>query len=207
MHSIATAFYARPLPHDLLWGLTAAMLPADAPAWVAARLAENHPVVVRRDQWQADKIAVGVRGKQKIERYATWLALDAISQWVTPNQLLGAAKQTDLADLVARIASLLKQWQWGITGSYAYQLATKENCVSATSDLDLNVRMPFVLGRAHAKRLWQELQEFPVRLDVQLETPNGAVSLQEWASDALSVMVKTNHGPVLTINPWQKEGL
>ena len=31
--------------HDLLWGMTPAHLPADAPAWVLDALSAGHPVV------------------------------------------------------------------------------------------------------------------------------------------------------------------
>ena len=34
--------------HDLLWGMTLAHLPADAPAWVRDPIRAGHPVVVRR---------------------------------------------------------------------------------------------------------------------------------------------------------------
>ncbi|MFT0213335.1 malonate decarboxylase holo-ACP synthase [Pseudomonas sp. F1_0610] len=207
MSNCAAVYASGLLPHDLVWGLTANMLADDAPAWVAARLADNHPVVVRRDQQHSDRVAVGVRGKQKIERYATWLAVADITKVTTPDQLLHKALTSDLAPVISRLQLLLKQWQWGITGSHAYQLATQEHCITTHSDLDLTVRLPFALGRAHAKRLWIELQEVSKCLDVQLETPLGAVSLAEWASDATKVMLKTHHGPVLTQNPWQKEGL
>lgn len=192
----------RPLPHDLLWGLTGSMLPADAPTWVESRLAANHPVVVRRDQLLVDRVAVGVRGIEKQQRYATWIKLSAITHCLTPHQLLNQAKLGHLALPIAQLSKLLQHWQWGITGSHAYQLATGEACVKPSSDLDLTVRMPFALGRAHAARLSQQLQELPWRLDVQLETTNGAVSLQDWASTASKVLLKTATGPMLVGNPW-----
>lgn len=35
-------------PHDLLWGLSVADVPADAPAWVTEVVGAGQPVVVRR---------------------------------------------------------------------------------------------------------------------------------------------------------------
>ena len=34
--------------HDLLWGMTPAHLPSDAPGWALEAIGAGHPVVVRR---------------------------------------------------------------------------------------------------------------------------------------------------------------
>lgn len=49
-------------PHDLLWGMTPAMLPQDAPEWVAHELSREVPVVIRRASTRPAVIAVGIRG-------------------------------------------------------------------------------------------------------------------------------------------------
>jgi phosphoribosyl-dephospho-CoA transferase len=46
------------LPHDLLWGLTPAQLPEDAPGWVAEALGLGQPVVVRRALTAPDQLPV-----------------------------------------------------------------------------------------------------------------------------------------------------
>lgn len=48
--------------HDLLWGMTPAHAPADAPAWVLEALAAGHPVVVRRAVASPGQVAVGYAG-------------------------------------------------------------------------------------------------------------------------------------------------
>ena len=46
--------------HDLLWGMTPAHLPADAPAWAVEAVGT---VVVRRATVTPGWVAVGVRGR------------------------------------------------------------------------------------------------------------------------------------------------
>ena len=48
-----------PLAHDLLWGMTPAQLPADAPQWAIESLAAGQPVVVRRAVSAEGLVAVG----------------------------------------------------------------------------------------------------------------------------------------------------
>ena len=47
------------------------------------------------------------------------------------------------------------------------------------------------------------LDEAPGRVDLQLETPQGAVALREWAGEAPRVLLKTQDGPLLVSDPWQ----
>ena len=54
--------------HDLLWGMTPAHLPADAPAWVLAVIGAGQPVVVRRALAEPGYVAVGVRGRLREQR-------------------------------------------------------------------------------------------------------------------------------------------
>ena len=42
------------------------------------------------------------------------------------------------------------------------------------------------------------------RVDLQLETPAGAIALREWAGPAPQVLLKTAHGPRLVSDPWQE---
>ena len=72
------------LAHDLLWGMTAQQLPVDAPAWAVESIGAGQPVVVRRAVSTAGRIAVGVRGRLREQRYGTSMAMAAITRRVSP---------------------------------------------------------------------------------------------------------------------------
>src|SRR5690606_41529452 len=74
-------------PHDLLWGLTPAQLPADAPAWVRQVLAAGQPVVVRRALVASGQVAVGVRGASRDQRFATTLEVSRVLRRVGQEHL------------------------------------------------------------------------------------------------------------------------
>ena len=195
-----------PRPHDLLWGMTPTQLPADAPTWARQVLAAGQPVVVRRAMVAADRIAVGVRGAGREQRYATVMPVAQVLRCVCPEQLI---EQPPLGELLAlRALALLKPYldelrlAWGPTGSVGYQLATGVEVVHVASDLDLVLRTPQPLSRGLAKELLGLLEEAPCRVDLQLETPSGAVALREWAGDSARVLLKCATGARLIGNPW-----
>jgi phosphoribosyl-dephospho-CoA transferase len=49
------------------------------------------------------------------------------------------------------------------------------------------------------------LRRLPVRVDVQIETPSGAIALAEYAANLARVALRTQFGPRLVENPWQEE--
>lgn len=85
-----------PLAHDLLWGMTPAQLPADAPAWAIAALAAGQPVVVRRALSEEGLVAVGVRGVLREQRLAAFMPLDSIACRVSPEALCQVECERDL---------------------------------------------------------------------------------------------------------------
>lgn len=195
-----------PRPHDLLWGLTPTRLPAEAPAWARQVLAEGQPVVVRRALVEKGQIAVGVRGATREQRYGTVMPLALILRCVSPEQLM---EQPALGELPAlRALTLLKPYldelrlAWGPTGSVGFQLATGVETIHVASDLDLVLRTPQPLSRALAKELQGVVDEAPCRVDLQLETPSGAIALREWASGSARVLLKCATGARLVTSPW-----
>jgi phosphoribosyl-dephospho-CoA transferase len=70
------------------------------------------------------------------------------------------------------------------------------------SDLDLILRTPQFFDRPAALNLLTALQQAACRIDLQLQTPNGAVALREWAGTSRQVLLKTEAGARLVINPW-----
>lgn len=194
-------------PHDLLWGMTPAQLPADAPDWARQVLVAGQPVVVRRAMVASGQIAVGLRGSRRDQRYASVMQACAVLRRVCPEQLVEQLHATELPAL--RALEQLKPkldalgLRWGVTGSVGYQLATGRPTAHADSDLDLLLRTPLELPRHEARRL-QGLLDAACRVDLQLETPAGAIALREWAGGSSRVLLKCATGACLVENPWDQ---
>ncbi|ANF24932.1 malonate decarboxylase holo-ACP synthase [Stutzerimonas stutzeri] len=198
-------------PHDLLWGMTPAQLPADAPDWARQVVDAGQPVVVRRAVVASGQIAVGLRGSRREERYASVMVASAVLRRVRPEQLVERLPGAELPALCA-LAELKPALDalglcWGVTGSVGYQLATGLPTAHADSDLDLLLRTPLALSRPRARELQRLLDEAPCRVDMQLETPAGAIALREWAGHSPRVLVKCATGARLVRDPWAPEEL
>ncbi len=197
-----------PRPHDLLWGMVPAQLPADAPQWVRQVLAAEQPVVVRRAVVPSGSIAVGVRGATRDQRYATLMPAACVRRCVRPEALVERIPASDLPALRAleQLKPVLEELGlvWGVTGSVGYQLATGIAVAHAGSDLDLLVRSLQPVSRSRARELLRELGRAPCRVDLQLETPTGAVALREWAGDSDRVLLKCSTGARLVHDPWDR---
>ncbi len=190
-------------PHDLLWGLTPALLPADAPAWAHAALAAGQPVVVRRQQLPAGQVAVGVRGGSRDQRFATCMPLSAVSGQLAPEALCHRVGARDWPALQAlyRLRPRLDAFglAWGVSGSAGFELASGFSALHAGSDLDLIMRAPQPMSREAAQGLLALLEP---GVDLQLQVPAGAVALREWASASQKVLLKAAQGARLVSDPW-----
>ncbi|HZX18746.1 MAG TPA: malonate decarboxylase holo-ACP synthase [Pseudomonas sp.] len=204
--------HPNPRPHDLLWGLRPEHLPQEAPAWARVALGGHVPVVVRRALAEPGWVAVGVRGAAREQRYAGWMRMADISRLVSPEAVARAGRWRcypqshwpalrALSQLAPQLAEL--GLAWGVTGSLGFELASGVSAAHLDSDLDLLLRAPSPLPREWARGLCELLDKAPGCIDVQLETPQGAVALREWASGAPRVLLKTQAGPLLLSDPWQ----
>lgn len=200
-----------PRPHDLLWGLRPEHLPQEAPAWARAALGGHVPVVVRRAPAESGWVAVGIRGTAREQRHATWMRVSEISRLVSPQAVARAGRWRNHAQpqwpALRAMSQLAPRFDalglaWGVTGSLGFELASGISAAHPDSDLDLSLRTPHQLPRDWARALCAVLDEAPGRIDLQLETPYGAVALREWASEAPRVLLKTQNGPLLVSDPW-----
>ncbi|UUN88435.1 malonate decarboxylase holo-ACP synthase [Pseudomonas extremorientalis] len=188
--------------HDLLWGMTPAHLPADAPAWAKDAVGT---VVVRRAIVAPGFVAVGVRGRLREQRFAALMPMAAVQRRVAPEALRDVVSTRDLPALQAldQLRPVLAPLSWGVTGSAGFELATGIEALHAQSDLDLILRTPEPLDRNDARDLLATLDEVTCAVDLQLQTPFGAVALREWAGPSRRVLLKTANGAHLVTDPWQ----
>lgn len=194
------------LAHDLLWGMTPEQLPADAPGWTIDALRAGHPVVVRRALGAKGVIAVGVRGRLREQRYAASMAVESIRCRVQPEALCHVAIDRDLPAVHAlnQLRPLLDEcgWAWGVSGSAGFELASGFAALHPHSDLDLILRTPYPMDRSQARDLLQMLDGAACQVDMQLQTPLGAVALREWAGQSSMLLLKRASGACLVDNPW-----
>lgn len=197
------------LAHDLLWGVTPEQLPAEAPEWVAESISSGQPVVVRRAMTAPNQIAVGVRGRLREQRYATSMAIAAISHRVRPEELCHVGSTRDLPALraLAQLRPMLDAcaWVWGVSGSAGFELASGFAALHERSDLDLILRTPQPLNRTQAQVLMTLLGTAECLVDMQLQTPYGAVALREWAGPSQRVLLKNARVACLVTDPWNPQ--
>jgi phosphoribosyl-dephospho-CoA transferase len=183
------------------------------PAWVERSLQEAPFVVVRRANLFDGMIPVGVRGSLRQQRSAAYLAPESIRNRITPEQLaanrgwLANARTEAIAGLKVlpgieeKLANL--PLAYGPTGSIGFELASGLPTATSTSDLDLLIRAPERLPMQLAQELITIFSGSPCRVDAQLETPRGAVSLAEYASGQTPLLLRQNDGPILVDDPWE----
>lgn len=212
-------------PHDLLqlypdWVSLEEL--NTVPDWVTVSLAQTPWVVVRRAPTLEHHLAVGVRGNERHLRQALTIPESLVARKVTPEQLVWSDTQLDqhIAEhqidrerwhtmpALQALQQLSSRWEsykiiWGPGGSAGFELATGKTTLTTASDLDIVLRCPEPLHPTIAEQLWQHTLQLPVRVDVQIETPYGAVALSEWANPVTDrVLMRTLQGPLLVADPW-----
>jgi phosphoribosyl-dephospho-CoA transferase len=201
--------------HDLLRLRAPGALIAETlvPPWAWAALWTLPWVVVRRGRGRGGLIPVGVRGAERAQRFAGFVAPADVADRRSPEDLAGAA--VDVAplrrhavpalDALARVAPVLSRsgHRWGPGGSVGFEIATGVPTATAASDLDLVMHGQRRLDRDQASALLTALADaaWPACVDALLETSLGGVSLADLAASA-RVLVRTPDGPRLCDDPW-----
>ncbi|MGV3344518.1 malonate decarboxylase holo-ACP synthase [Enterobacteriaceae bacterium LUAb1] len=201
-------------PHDLIWiDDPQALFATDPlPAWVMRQWQPEQPLVVRRAENRAGGVPVGVRGMKRSQRSAAWVVPAAIQRIVTPESLVTNSSALlhspfiSLAPIQALLQLVQQRWPliWGVTGSCGFALATALPVIHAASDLDLLIRCPTPALSNRLAALQHRLCSSLCRIDVQVTTPQGGFSLEEWLRGG-QVLLKTAQGPRLTHDPWAEE--
>ncbi|GBD47352.1 malonate decarboxylase holo-ACP synthase [Methylopila sp. Yamaguchi] len=189
-------------PHDLLRLRTPAALEAvDAPDWVARSLAAAPWVVVRRAGFVRGRIAVGVRGNSRAERFAAVVAEAAVAERLSPEDLRDRPppRAHPAFAALAQLGPVLDAagLPGGPAGAAGYELATGRPALTAASDLDLVLRFDGVPDMAALAAVSAAAARAPLRVDLVVETPAGAVALDELLGDSPQVLLRTPQGPRL----------
>jgi phosphoribosyl-dephospho-CoA transferase len=201
-----------PKTHDLLQLSCLELEQADPikPEWLDAVLKACPWVVVRRAVSHTKQVPVGVRGKERAQRWAGFVNPEQIEQVVSPNQLRESLVESSRRGLRAfhslrflGTKAALKGLDWGPGGSAGFELASGRPTVTEASDLDIIIRAPEPFDRRFANSICIQLEGVSTRVDVLIETPYCGFSLNEYAHSQLDkVLVRTDTGRILAANPW-----
>ncbi|HYZ66693.1 MAG TPA: malonate decarboxylase holo-ACP synthase [Mycobacterium sp.] len=191
-----------PRPHDLLRVASVAQLCAGGPAWVTPALRQAPWVVVRRARCAPGYLPVGVRGPSRSHRHATVVEIDAITEVLSPADLLDRVDQLPnlpVTEALRRATALLNPTglRWGPGGSVGFSLAAGVLAAAPTSDLDLVVTVDDVPPLAMLARLRDAFAELHARVDCQLDLPIGGIAINDILGPTDQVLVRTNDGPSL----------
>jgi phosphoribosyl-dephospho-CoA transferase len=208
-----------PAVHALLrlTDLDALVWEARRPDWAPAALRLAAWAVVRRPAPRPGVWPVGVRGGLRSQRAAAWLPQRAVQECITPQMLAAklAWRQPSrtaatpavavLDDVAAIFAAHGLAGRWGPGGSVGFELASGVPCTTSDSDLDLMLCADRPMARRDAARLHADLSKLPVRIDLLLETPHGAILLAEYATVEGVTLLRSAHGPRLVRDPWSAD--
>ncbi|TCP30874.1 phosphoribosyl-dephospho-CoA transferase [Scopulibacillus darangshiensis] len=205
------------MPHNILQFKHKEDLVSDLelPEWSAESIDHAPFAVIRRAPFKENLVPVGIRGKERNQRFASYLPIDKIKTCISPLRLakekawnknirIDAIKALSVLPALDGIISAYGM-PWGPTGSIGFELATGMPAAKETSDLDAIVCLPQELPRKKAKRLAEELNALPVPVDVQIMTPFGGVALMEYARGDKPLIMKTNNGPKFVEDPWSEK--
>lgn len=181
------------------------------PAWLREALRRAPWVVVRRAPFENGLIPVGVRGKDRSERFAAFADPESVVQRTRPEDLAScqtwrlASRREEIPALRAlpqiKVALQTLGLNWGPVGSVGFEFATGFPAANSASDLDLIVRMNDLPVSRVADKLVAVMKDAEVRVDVLVETTAGAIALVEYARGDSSLLLRTVNGPRLVRLP------
>ena len=201
-----------PFVHDLLLLNSAEVSAActATPPWVSLALNNSPWVVVRRTPAPSGKVAVGVRGNSRQQRWGGFSDLLAIVKVTRPNQLRSPLAEPNrrflpVFQLLESVERKLATFNldWGPCGSVGFELATSQQVTHPESDLDLVIYAPERIERDFAQHIWNTMTMTPGKLDIRVETLHCGFSLCEYAcGQSPTILLRTPAGPRLGEDPW-----
>ena len=187
---------------------------SSVPRWVEEQVRTTPFVVVRRGLATGPEIPIGVRGKERNQRWATACHPKLVKRIITPSQLLSCTVPTSRGNAIPslRALALLKDcWRdldrpWGPGGSVGFELATGSHAARLGSDLDIVIYAENRMMADEANSLCARAMNLPATVDIRVETPVCAFSLRELASERpAAILMRTPNGMMLGTDPWDDE--
>ena len=184
---------------------------SSVPEWVEEHVRKTPFVVVRRDLATGHEIPIGVRGKERNQRWASSCHPKLVKRIITPSQLLTRPIPTSRANATPalRTLNLLKErWMdldrpWGPVGSIGFELATGRHVVKPESDLDIVLYARRRITADEAKSLCARSMDLPAVVDIRVETPVFGFSLREFASKSpTAILMHAPNEVMLGTDPW-----
>jgi phosphoribosyl-dephospho-CoA transferase len=213
---MAGTIYDEPRVHDLLLLRVGRVHPAcmAEPTWVEMVIRRSPWVVVRRVNASVGKVAVGVRGSDRNQRWGGLVEMADVALIKQPLQLRISLAHDSRKTVPALKALALVEKElaeidlsWGPVGSVGFELATGDRVTTETSDLDLALFASQRITRPIARDLWDTLSSLPAKVDVRVETPCCGFSLEEYAlRRSTKIMIRTPDGRHLVEDPWDVTG-
>jgi phosphoribosyl-dephospho-CoA transferase len=164
-------------------------------------------VVVRRERAHQDRIAVGVRGAARNERWGGVIPRNSVEETVEPPELLPRSRSGRTPALIA-LRELREKWRdlplsWGPAGSVGFELATGCSATNQASDLDVVIRAPLPITKEYARFLRDRAAGVGAKVDIRVESPQCGFSLEEYASSASRrIVLRYPEGARLGDDPW-----
>jgi phosphoribosyl-dephospho-CoA transferase len=137
-----------------------------------------------------------------IDECKTPQVLAATHAWREPSNRMRTPAIAALDAVDAIFAAQGLTGFWGPTGSAGFELASGVPTTHADSDLDLVLDAKAAMTRTDADRLHRALAALPIRIDLQLETPHGAVLLAEFVNGMGVMLLRSAQGPRMVSDPW-----
>ncbi|WP_406788684.1 malonate decarboxylase holo-ACP synthase [Clostridium neuense] len=179
-------------------------------SWALEALKNSPFVVVRRAPILDKLIPIGIRGNLRSQRLAAFLPFSDIDCIFSPTYIVEKKlwlqnfhiKNTNIYSAIEALYKIFEEYnlKWGICGSAGFELITKIPTVTENSDLDIMIKIETadkLFSAASAKELCKKLFDIKVKIDIQIETPKGAVALTEYASETNPILIRTINGPKL----------
>lgn len=206
-------------PHDLLTFANDQDLISEEnplPEWAKDSLSKAKIIVVRRGEIKDGLIPVGLRGYERNQRLAGFLKISNVKKVYHPSYFIKNSSWQNLPldrqklpafQALEKIVPILENYDWGISGSLAYEMATGVKMVKHTSehssDLDLIMLATRKLSHSEANELLKKLNKFGTHADLQVVNGEKGFSLEEYAQNCdRQILVKTASGPILSKDPW-----
>lgn len=199
-------------PHDILQikDINKFIKSIDSSKWIEESLIKAPFVVVRRGKMIDDKIPVGIRGDSRDKRYGTYLDKENILNVIEPyeisdkrlwtnNQHVKESNIFKALEIVEEVLKEKKDLKWGPTGSTAFELISNVITINENSDLDILIKIPDFFSIDEAKEINEKIQKVPCKIDIQLEVPQGIISLVEYARGDDPLLLRTNDGGYILV--------